>query len=183
MGTAAPDIIATKLGRSFAALDSDHDGHLDWADYQRLADRYLTAYHLGPDDRRARALHAFFQAYWLELLRHADVQGDRLSRDQYVDAVRRASADTSRLNVADGLGHVLFDVIDVNGDNEISREEYTRFLTDVWAIEEADALQAFRTLDTSGDDTVSRPEFLRAIRQYFLLNDPEAPGSLFFGSA
>ncbi|MFJ6805691.1 EF-hand domain-containing protein [Streptomyces anulatus] len=183
MGTAAPDIIATKLGRSFAALDSDHDGHLDWSDYQRLADRYLDAYHLGPDDRRARALHAFFHAYWLELLRHADVQGDRLSRDQYVDAVRLASADTSRLNVADGLGHVLFDVIDVNGDNEISREEYTRFLTDVWAIEEAEALQAFRTLDTNGDDTVSRPEFLRAIRQYFLLNDPDAPGSLFFGSA
>ncbi|MEU8445915.1 EF-hand domain-containing protein [Streptomyces microflavus] len=183
MGTAAPDVIATKAGRSFAALDSDRDGHLDWSDYRRLADRYLSAYHLTPDDRRARALHAFFQSYWLELLRHADVQEDRLSRNQYVDAVRRASVDTSRLNVADGLGHVLFDVIDVNSDNEISREEYTRFLTDVWSLQEAEALQAFRTLDTDSDDTVSRPEFLQAIRQYFLLNDPDAPGSLFFGPA
>ncbi|WP_329012343.1 EF-hand domain-containing protein [Streptomyces sp. NBC_00690] len=183
MGTAAPDIITTKLERSFAALDTNHDGHLDWPDYQRLADRYLSAYHLDPDDRRARALHAFFLSYWLELLRHADVQEDWLSRDQYVAAVRLASADASRLNVADGLGHVLFDVIDVNGDNEISREEFTRFLTDVWALEEADALKAFRTLDTSSDDTVSRPEFLKAIREYFLLSDPDAPGSLFFGSA
>ncbi|MFC9863016.1 MULTISPECIES: EF-hand domain-containing protein [unclassified Streptomyces] len=183
MSTTAPDIITTKLERSFAALDTDHDGHLDWQDYRRLADRYLHAYQLGPDDRRARALHAFFQTYWLELLRHASVQGGRLSRDQYVTAVRLASDDTSRLNVADGLGHVIFDVIDVNGDNEISREEYTRFLTDVWALEEADALQAFRTLDTDGDDTVSRPEFLRAIRDYFLLSDPDAPGSLFFGPA
>ncbi|MEV5688483.1 hypothetical protein AB0L68_35775 [Streptomyces sp. NPDC052164] len=53
----------------------------------------------------------------------------------------------------------------------------------MWALEEADALQAFRTLDTDGDDTVSRPEFLRAIRDYFLLSDPDAPGSLFFGPA
>lgn len=53
----------------------------------------------------------------------------------------------------------------------------------MWSLEEADAVQAFRILDTSGDDTVSRPEFLQAIRQYFLLNDPDAPGSLFFGPA
>ncbi|WP_405638651.1 EF-hand domain-containing protein [Streptomyces uncialis] len=182
MATAAPDIITTKLERSFAALDTDHDGHLDRQDYQRLADRYLDVYHLGPDDRRARALHAFLQTYWLELLRHADVQEDRLSRDEYVAAVRLASADTSRLNLADGLGHVLFDVIDANSDNQIAREEFTRFLTDVWNLEEADALKAFRTLDTDGDDTVSRPEFLQAIRGYFLLSDPDAPGSLFFGT-
>jgi Ca2+-binding EF-hand superfamily protein len=154
---------------------------VDWPDYQRLADRYLDAYGLGSDDRRARALRSFFQTYWLELLRHADVQQDRLTKDQFVTAVRLAGVDTSRLNLADGFGHVVFDVLDVNGDNEISKDEFARSLKDVWRIDAPDAMDSFTRLDTDGDGAISRQEFIRAIREHFLSNDPEAPGSLFFG--
>ncbi|MFD4973346.1 EF-hand domain-containing protein [Streptomyces sp. NPDC058424] len=181
MTTTVQDIITTKLERQFDSIDANHDGCLDWSDYQKLADRYIQAYRLDKDDRRARALQIFCQIYWLELLRHAGVEGDRLTKDQFVTANRLAVIDTSRLNVTEGGGHAIFDVIDVNGDNEISKDEFARFLRDVWKSDAPDAMDSFTKLDTDGDGAISRYEFIRAVREHFLSNDPDAPGSMFFG--
>ncbi|MFE9887868.1 EF-hand domain-containing protein [Streptomyces scopuliridis] len=182
MVTATQDVITIKFERTFETVDANHDGYVEWSDYQNLADRYLKAYQIGKDDRRARALHSFYQMYWLELLRHAGTQGDRLTKDQFVTAGRLANIDTSRLNLADGAGHVIFDVIDVNGDNEISRDEFVRFLRDVWRTDAPDAMDVFARLDTDGDGAISRHEFIRAMREHFLSDNPDTPGSLFFGS-
>ncbi|WP_328315738.1 EF-hand domain-containing protein [Streptomyces sp. NBC_00388] len=181
MTTTAQDVITAKYERAFDTMDANRDGFLDWTDYQRLADRYIEAYRLGKDDRRARALQSFSQIYWLELLRHSGVDGDRLTKGEFVTANRLAAIDTSRLNVTEGAGHAIFDVIDVNGDNEISKDEFARALRDVWRIDAPDAMDSFMRLDTDGDGAISRQEFIRAIREHFLSNDPDAPGSLFFG--
>ncbi|MGA5321132.1 EF-hand domain-containing protein [Streptomyces seoulensis] len=181
MTTTAQDVVSTKLERTFDAFDANKDGYLDWSDYQKLGDRYIQAYKLDKNDRRARAIQTFCQIYWLELLRHAGVDGDRLTKEQYVTANRLAVIDTSRLNVTEGGGHAIFDVIDVDQDNEISRAEFERFLRDVWRSEAPDAMESFTKLDTDGDGAISRQEFIRAVREHFLSNDPDAPGSMFFG--
>jgi hypothetical protein len=181
MTTTAQDVIAIKLGRQFEIMDANDDGYLDWSDYQNVCDRYIEAYKLDKNDRRARALYSFYQTYWLELLRHADVQADRLTKEQFVTANRLAGIDTSRLNMADGLGHVIFDVIDADLDNEISKDEFARFVTDVWKIEAPDSMDTFTELDSDDDSKISRQEFLRGMREYFLSNDPDAPGSLVLG--
>lgn len=181
MTTTAQDVITIKLERAFDTMDANHDGYVDWTDYQKLGDRYVQAYRLGKDDRRARAIQSFCQIYFLELLRHAGVEGDRLTKDQFVTANRLAVVDTSRLNVTEGGGHAIFDVIDVDGDNAISKDEFARFLRDVWRSDAPDAMDTFAKLDTDGDGAISRYEFIRAVREHFLSNDPDAPGSLFFG--
>ncbi|WP_331733222.1 EF-hand domain-containing protein (plasmid) [Streptomyces sp. NBC_00080] len=183
MTTTVQDAITAKLERTFDILDADQDGYLDWADHQKLAERYITAYKLQKNDRRARALQAFLQTQWLELLRHAGVQGDKLTKAEYVTAGRLASIDTSRLNLADGAGHVIFDVIDVNQDNEINKDEFVRFLKDVWHSDAPDAMDVFAQLDSDGDGSISRMEFVRAVREYYLSGNADAPGSLFFGNA
>ncbi|MFD3661694.1 EF-hand domain-containing protein [Streptomyces sp. NPDC058659] len=175
------DVITAKLERAFTTMDADQDGYLDWTDYQQLANRYIEAYKLDRNDRRARALQTFTQIYWLELLRHSGADGDRLTKDQFVTSNRLAAVDTSRLNVAEGAGHVIFDVVDVNGDNEISKDEFARALRDVWKVDAPDAMDSFNKLDVDGDGAISRQEFIRAIREHFLSDDPNAPGSLFFG--
>ncbi|KJY18132.1 MULTISPECIES: EF-hand domain-containing protein [Streptomyces] len=183
MTTTAQDVITGKHDRTFDTLDANQDGYLDWTDYQKLAERYITAYKLQKDDRRARALQAFFQTHWLELLRHAGTQQDRLTKAEFVTASRLASIDTSRLNLADGAGHVIFDVIDVDQDNQISKDEFARFLKDVWRTDSPDAMNVFHQLDTDGDGSISRMEFIRAVREYYLSDNPDAPGNLFFGNA
>ncbi|MEV7087867.1 EF-hand domain-containing protein [Streptomyces sp. NPDC093085] len=201
MTTAAQPLVTTKLERQFDALDADRDGTLEWSDYQSLCDRYLTAYRLTKDDHRARGLQAMLQMNWTELLRHAsagagegasegevasegahrDRDPERLTKDQFVEAARLASFDTSRFNVAEGSGHAIFDVIDADGDNEISGEEFGRLVKDVWKSEAPGTMEAFHRLDTDGDGVISRQEFIRAMREYYFSDDPEAPGSLFFG--
>ncbi|MGC4996424.1 hypothetical protein [Streptomyces sp. DT195] len=51
----------------------------------------------------------------------------------------------------------------------------------MWRSDAPDAMDSFAKLDTDGDGTISRYEFIRAVREHFLSNDPDAPGSLFFG--
>jgi hypothetical protein len=51
----------------------------------------------------------------------------------------------------------------------------------LWRSEAPEALDAFHELDTDGDGAVSRHESVRAVREHYLSDDPEAPGSLFFG--
>jgi Ca2+-binding EF-hand superfamily protein len=178
--TAATDAIRVRIERSFDAIDANHDGYVDWSDCQNLVDRYRTAYKLDKEDRRIRAMQSFQQMRWLELLRHAGVDGDRLSKEQFMTATRLASMDTSRFNMVEGLGHVIFDLVDNNGDNEITKDEFTRLLRDVWKVSAPDAMNTFDQLDTDGDGSVSRQEFIRATREYFYSNDRKSAGQVFF---
>jgi Ca2+-binding EF-hand superfamily protein len=179
MATATTDPISVKLDQLFRATDTDGDGYVDWSDYQRLVDRYLTGYRIDKSDRRAQALLIAYQMQWAELLRHADGV-NRLSKEQYHFASRAASVDTSRFNMVEGVPHAIFDIMDTDGDNTISKAEFKQFL-DVWGITDPGAMDTFAELDTDGDGSISRQEFIRAVREFFYSPDLEAPGSLFFG--
>ncbi|RVU26172.1 EF-hand domain-containing protein [Streptomyces antnestii] len=180
MTTAVNDPISKKHGLVFDTLDADKDGYLAWTDYEALIGRFITAYSLTKDDRRVQSLKVVFQMQWSELRRHADASGDRLDREQYVTASRQVSNDTSRFNVADSHAHAVFDVIDTDGDNEISQDEFTRYLKDVWQVT-APAMETFVRIDTDGDGAISRQEFIRTVQEYHYSEDPDAPGSLLYG--
>ena len=161
----------TKIKSEFDKLDLNHDGYLDWSDYETLIDRYKRTARVSDDDRRARALHAFYQMHWLELLRHAGVDGDRLSKDQFVAATRLATTDASRVNVAEVGGHVIFDLIDADGDGQISKDELARYLKGVWQIDQSDAMYSFAELDRNGDGVISRDEFVGGIHEHLQTAD------------
>ncbi|MFF9870049.1 EF-hand domain-containing protein [Streptomyces sp. NPDC013953] len=179
MATVATDPITMKLDQLFAATDTDSDGYVDWSDYQRLVERYLSTYKIDKSDRRAQALLISYQMQWAELLRHAD-GASRLSKEQYNFASRMASVDTSRFNMVEGIPHAIFDIMDTDGDNTISKVEFEQYLK-VWDITDPGAMDTFVHLDTDGDGEISRQEFIRAVREFFYSQDLEAPGSLFFG--
>ena len=182
MATATADVVGTKIEKIFNALDVNRNGYVEWSDFQSLIDRYLSEYRLDRNDRRAMALHASYAMFWQELLRHADVEGDqRLRKDEYIAATRSAIFDSSRFDAINGFTDAVFDVIDTNGDNEISKDEFHRFTGNVWGVSQPEAAEAFSALDTDGDGLISRPEFVRASREFFLSNDPSSPGSVLFG--
>lgn len=181
MTIAAQDTITAKLERQFEMLDADKDGRVNAAEFAKIADRVITAYKLDRDDRRARALRAMNQMYWMELVRHSGAESDALTKDEFVMGNRLATIDTSRLNVTEGLAHATFDIMDTNGDNEISRDEFLRFQRDVWQVEAPEAMEVFAQVDMDGDGAISRMEFVRTVREYFFSMDPNAPGSMLFG--
>lgn len=181
MTTAATDSVHQRIGRTFDGLDSNHDGYVDWSDYQNLVDRYLGAFQLDRGDRRARALQSIHEMLWLELLRHAGAGEDRLLKNVFVAATRLAIVDTSRLNVVEGFGHAIFDVVDTDGDNEINKDEFGRLLRDVWKADSPGSSNAFGRVDTDDDGTISRQEFLRAAHKYFNSSDLNGAGNLRVG--
>jgi Ca2+-binding EF-hand superfamily protein len=181
MANVTNDLISEKYGRAFDGLDVNGNGRLEWADLQNLIDRFLNVYNLSKDDRRARALQAIYQMQWLELLRHAGVEGDHLNREQYITASRLTAIDTSRINIVEGSAHAVFDCIDADGDNEISKDEFARYLRDIWQVTAPDAMDSFTQLDTDGDGSISRQEFVRVIHEYYHSSDSNAAGSKLFG--
>ncbi|MFD4433440.1 EF-hand domain-containing protein [Nocardia sp. NPDC058497] len=181
MTAMATNLVQLKLEREFDTMDTDNDGYLDWSDYQQLIDRYTSVFQAGKDDPRSGQVQAYFQMYWMELIRHAQPSTERLTKEQFVQANRLAIIDTSRLNMVEAGAHVTFDCMDADGDNEISKNEYETFLRKVMKVSQPDAIEAFHKLDLDGDGAISRQEFIRATREYFYSNDPDAAGSLFFG--
>jgi Ca2+-binding EF-hand superfamily protein len=178
--TAAIDPITVKINRMFQAVDGNGDGYAEWNDFDRIAGRYLSAYKIAKDDRRALALRAAYQMYWMELLRHADVPADRLTKEQFQQALRALVVDTSRFNMVEGASHAVFDIMDVDGDNVISKSEFKQYLN-AWDVTDPSAMDMFSMLDTDGDGYISRQEFIRATREFYYSPDLSVPGSFFFG--
>jgi hypothetical protein len=103
-------------------------------------------------------------------------------KNVFVAATRLAIVDTSRLNVVDGFGHAIFDVVDTNGDNEITKDEFDRLLRDVWKAAAPESSNAFSRVDTDDDGTISRQEFLRAAHKYFNSSGLNGAGNLRVGA-
>ncbi|WP_051167403.1 EF-hand domain-containing protein [Actinoplanes sp. N902-109] len=168
-----------KLGHLFGASDTDGDGFVDWSDYERLISRYLDGYGIAAEDRRAHALRAAYQQYWSELLQQVNGT-DRLSEEQFVAANQAAGVDRSRFTMAGLVPQAIFDVMDTDGDDTISKPEYKVFL-EAWGVSDLEALNVFLELDTDDDGRISRDEFIGAIRDFFTSPELESPASLFFG--
>ncbi|GLW99414.1 EF-hand domain-containing protein [Microtetraspora sp. NBRC 16547] len=181
MTTTSADPIGQKMSSLFEATDTNHDGYIEWADYQLLIDRYISGYRMDRNDRRAQALTVAYMMLWQELLRHGNGE-HRLDKGQFVNAIRAASIDTSRFNMVEAMPHAVFDIIDADGVNTISKDEFAQLLK-VLDFATPDAMDRFMILDTDGDGQVSRQEFIRSVREFLYSGDLSAPGGVIFGIA
>ncbi|GAU71555.1 hypothetical protein SSP35_48_00080 [Streptomyces sp. NBRC 110611] len=174
--------ITLKLCRLFDAVDTDHDGNISWADYRRLLDRLTTGYKPDTSDRRLQALHAAYQMYWCELLRHADSPSSLLLKEEFVAANQLASVDTSRFNLVEGIPQAVFDVADTNDDSTLDKEELARLLKFL-EVTSPDTVDQFMGLDITRDGSITRQDCLRSAREFFYTPDISTPGGIFFGMA
>ncbi|WP_225831505.1 EF-hand domain-containing protein [Streptomyces sp. NK08204] len=176
------DPIDLKIGYEFDALDTDGDGIVVWGDYQDIVDRHAAVFRLSHEDRRIRAVRATYGLLWQEFLRHTGVAADEgLTRDQYIRACRAASLDSSRIKMMEAAPHAVFDALDRDNDNKVSRSDFSRYLKEVRRITAPGSMDAFAALDTDGDGYITRNEFIRSVREFLRSEDLERPGSLYFG--
>lgn len=162
----AADPVDSKIEAEFDKLDAKHRGYLEWSDYETLIDRYKRTARVDEDDRRIKALRAFYQMHWLELMRYAGAEDDRLSKAQFVTATRHATTDQSRFNVSEVGAHVIFDLIDTDGDGQVEKEELLHFLEGVWQIDESEAMYELGALSSSEITSISREEFVGGIHEH-----------------
>ncbi|WP_274919497.1 EF-hand domain-containing protein [Streptomyces sp. WZ-12] len=176
------DPIAVKLGQLFEAVDTNHKGSIDWANYQRLLDRIAVGFQLDDRDRRFQTLHAAYQMYWCELLRHTGSTSSLLLKEEFVTANRMASMDTSRFNLVEGIPNVVIDVLDANDANVLGQEETVRLLK-LLEVTSPEIVDQFMALDAAGDGGITRQDCIRSAREFFYAPSIETPGGIFFGMA
>ncbi|MFD6885548.1 EF-hand domain-containing protein [Streptomyces sp. NPDC059957] len=178
---AIADPITRRLRRLFVALDADEDGFVGWGDHERIVDRYATGYELAKDDPKISSLERAYWSQWLGLLQQASPGQERLSLDEFVAANRAAGFGANGSHLLDDIARAVFDVVDVDGDKKISRDEFARYLG-LWGISPEDAPLAFQRLDLDRDAFISQQEVTKSIRAFHLYNDDlSTPGGIFLG--
>src|SRR5262249_32334115 len=112
----------------------------------------------------------------------ATTPGDRIPKDVWLAARDKVLADKQAFmqKWIDGLADVLFRVIDANGDDRISLQEYKDFLT-VHGRNPVDADLIFPKIDTDNDGFVSREEMKKAVVEFYYSDDASSPGNWLFG--
>ncbi|APY84646.1 MULTISPECIES: EF-hand domain-containing protein [Streptomyces] len=176
-----PDPITRRLQRLFTVLDSAGEGFVTWHDHQRIVDRYVTGYGLPKSDPRIRDLERAYWTQWLGLLAQAPPGRDRLSMDEFVAAHRAVGYGARAAQLLDDLAQAVFNVLDVDRDKRISRDEFARYL-DFCRVSDSDAAAIFRRLDLDGDAFISQREVAKSLSAFHLYNDDlTTPGGVFLG--
>ncbi|MDJ0466673.1 EF-hand domain-containing protein [Streptomyces sp. H27-C3] len=175
------DPITRRLQRLFAVLDTDEEGFVTWGNYQQIVDRYTAGYALANSDVRIKHLERAYWAQWLGLLSQANPGRDRLSQNEFVAAHRAVGYGTDAAQLLEDLAQAVFNVLDVDADKRINRDEFARYL-EFCKISSSDATIIFRRLDLDGDAFISQREVARSIRAFHLYNDDlNTPGGIFLG--
>jgi Ca2+-binding EF-hand superfamily protein len=167
-----------KLTRMFRLTDHDHSGGVERGDFERLALYSALDGGFEPDGPEHRRLSAGMAAHWERLCRAADRGGDgAISLDEYL---RYFGDADNAVAWADDIGDVLMAMMDPKHDGRISRTEYIAGQAPLGP-SDGDAANIFGRLDRDGDGYLSRDELVRALHEYFLADDPDAPGNELLG--
>jgi Ca2+-binding EF-hand superfamily protein len=71
-------------------------------------------------------------------------------------------------------------MVDIDGNGRISPQEYALFLK-AYNVDERLFDDIFRHLDLNGDGYLSRDEIFKLVREFYLSDDPQAPGNWLVG--
>jgi Ca2+-binding EF-hand superfamily protein len=83
--------------------------------------------------------------------------------------------------VIEPIARLNLSLCDVDGDGNLDEAEFVTLLKLFNASSVAEASEIFRVLDTSGDGYVSLSEILDALCDFYVSEDPDAPGNSLFG--
>lgn len=160
----------------FDAMDGDGRGFLIERDFEALAARWTTLRGLAPGSEEYTRLRAIMLGWWASLSSAAE-DGDRVTLDDVLTVVDQLPTMTDAVT---GTADAMFEAIDENADDRISRAEY-RQLIEAWTGQETDTDKVFPLLDLDADGHISREEFRRLWTQFWAGDDPESPGTWVFG--
>lgn len=165
-----------KVAGVFDAMDRELRGFLVEGDFVALAARWTTLRGLAPDSEQYARLQAIMLGWWTSLA-SAAADSERVELD---DVMRVVEQLPGMLDAVAATADAMFEAVDTNGDGRIDRAEY-RQLIEAWNGRTTDTDEVFALLDLDGDGHISRDEFRRLWTQFWVEDDPRAPGTWVFG--
>ncbi|QSJ16312.1 EF-hand domain-containing protein [Nostoc sp. UHCC 0702] len=176
------ELIKKKLTVFFRGLDVDKNGFVEPEDFDQITANFARIRGWEPGSSDYENLHNQVISVWKNYWINADInQDNKVSFDEYLETCNQqfvADNDSSAAAWEQPMA-ALFDVIDINGNEQIALEEYKQLLT-AFGFNASGYEEIFQKLDVNGDGYISKQEYLQLLKE-FCSENPEATGNLFFG--
>jgi Ca2+-binding EF-hand superfamily protein len=176
------ELQAAKLDRRFELLDYDGDGVISAADFDLAARNVCRAFDFPPESVEFERVQTTYNALWVAIHQKASRDADgRIGRAQFVTSCAETIFETDGFAESEAkLAQVMFDLLDADGNGVVDVEECVTWFS-AYGVSENDAIKAFQHIDRDGDGSLDRDEVLAAIEDFYLSDDPHAPGNWLFG--
>lgn len=180
------DLQRKKAHYYFDLIDENDNDYIEADDFAARADRLSERRDLDEEEDRQR-LRQQVLGWWTALCTAIDKNSDdRVSRDEWLrfwESIQTAveqgdPEDNTALDSLSRSAHVTFEAIDTTGNGNIQEDEYTDWLS-AWGADHAS--EAFHRLDRTNKGFLTEDDLVKATLEFYLSNDPEAPGNALFG--
>jgi Ca2+-binding EF-hand superfamily protein len=168
---------ARKMSARFDTFDRDGDGYISQREVEQMARAICEAFEASPDWGKGRAMLRGAGAFWRGLADEIDdefADGGRLTRQQFIDAAKRALLDHpegfNRIVRPWTEASVAIVDADGDGDGEITLEEWGRLLLAVGA-DDAAVQRRLQATDRDVDGRLSVRDLLSAAQAYYTTDD------------
>jgi Ca2+-binding EF-hand superfamily protein len=164
----------------FRILDADGDGHLDEADFDRLAATVLDAMGEPHGSAKATAVRDGHRRFWAGLRAALDADGDgRVTREEYL--ARLGDPGDAERTVA-GYAASVAALADRDDDGYVERDDFLTCMT-ASGFPRAGSAVVFEELDESRTGRITVGRWAAAIVDYYRSERTDVPGhSLVTGS-
>lgn len=179
-----------KLMHMFELLDVDGNGVLEYDDFRMVVDTMADERGLDRSSRRYLSLVASNKRLWKMFSRHLDVDHDGgISMAEWLafhikafltDPVSQG-LEPEFSSALTATAKFFCDLLDSDGDGVVTASDYILFCG-AYNVGENEARIGFEMFDRDGNGSLTQDEIVEMVKEFYLSDDPDALGNLFFGS-
>jgi Ca2+-binding EF-hand superfamily protein len=179
-----------KLIHMFELLDVDGNGVLEYDDFRMVVDTMADERGLDRSSRRYLSLVAGNKRLWKMFSRHLDVDHNgQISLAEWLAFhIKAFLSDPIENGMQPEFSSALtatakffLDLLDSDGDGVVKVDDYVLFCG-AYNVGENEARIGFDMFDRDGNGELSQEEVVNMVQEFYLSDDPEALGNLFFGN-
>lgn len=190
MAAAFTELHKQKLMHMFELLDVDGNGVLEYDDFRMVVDTMAEERGWERNNRRYISLVASNKRLWKMISRDIDIDGNgSISLMEWLAFHIKAFIEDPlnqgfqpKFSAALRATASFFcDMLDSDGDGKVCIDDYIAFCA-AYNVSEAKARFSFKLFDRDGSGDITMQEVEEMVKEFYLSDDPSAPGNLFFGN-
>lgn len=173
----------------FDLIDVDGNGVLEYEDFRMVVDTMSEERGWSSTHRRYVGLVAANRRLWNMMARHIDADANgEITMAEWLTFHIQAFINDPQLKGTDpelsvalrSTARFFCDMLDSDGNGKVTLEDYISFC-EAYNVPETEARQSFELFDQNKDGILQQHEVQALVTEFYLSDEPEAPGNVFFG--
>ncbi len=162
-------------------MKSTETAIIEQADMDQTVAALSKLYGFEPGSPQSDAIAAGQTAVWQSMAAMDADEDGRISLDEYVQANVALMANPEQFQALQiASSEQLLGLIDLDGDGKLSESEIVKALG-AFNIDEDGARQAYQKMDRDHDGFIRTEELLKNVEEFYMSEDPDAPGNWLVG--